>query len=124
MNINTECLYSKSHEWVRIENDTAYIGITDYAQNQLGDIVFVGLPVVGDKVSTSDAYSDVESVKVVSDVYSPVDGTISEVNTQLESDPALLNTDPYGTWIAKLTDISSTDGLMTPAEYEEYCAAL
>lgn len=124
MSANKDCLYTKSHEWVRFEGESAYIGITDYAQKQLGDIVFVNLPAEGDSVSAGDAYTDVESVKAVSDVYSPVDGTVSEVNTALEDNPALLNEDAYGTWIAKIDGASSPDDLMTPEEYEEYCASL
>jgi glycine cleavage system H protein len=117
--------YSKEHEWVLVEGNVATIGITDYAQEQLGDIVFVELPAIGDKVSKDDAFSVVESVKAVSDVYAPVSGAVLEVNDDLPDSPEMLNEDPYGDgWMAKIemTDTSDLDDLMNATEYEEYVA--
>jgi len=117
--------YTKEHEWVLIEGGTATVGITDYAQDQLGDIVFVELPAVGDKVSKEDAFGVVESVKAVSDIYAPLSGKVIEVNDDLPDDPEMLNEDPYGDgWIIKieLTDPEEVEDLMTSAEYEQYVA--
>jgi len=117
--------YTKEHEWVLIEGGTATVGITDYAQDQLGDIVFVELPAVGDKVSKEDAFGVVESVKAVSDIYAPLSGKVVEVNDDLPDDPEMLNEDPYGDgWIIRieLTDPDEIEDLMTAAEYEQYVA--
>ena len=117
--------YTKEHEWVLIEGGTATVGITDYAQDQLGDIVFVELPAVGDKVSKEDAFGVVESVKAVSDIYAPLSGKVVEVNDDLPDDPEMLNEDPYGDgWIIRieLTDPEEIEDLMTSAEYEQYVA--
>ena len=117
--------YTKEHEWVLIEAGTATVGITDYAQDQLGDIVFVELPAVGDKVSKEDAFGVVESVKAVSDIYAPLSGKVLEVNDDLPDNPEMLNEDPYGDgWIIKieLTDPEESEDLMTSAEYEQYVA--
>jgi len=117
--------YSKEHEWVLVEGDVATIGITDYAQEQLGDIVFVELPAVGDKASKDEAFSVVESVKAVSDVYAPVSGKVLEVNDDLPDSPEMLNEDPYGDgWMVKIemSDKTDLDDLMTSAEYEEFVA--
>jgi glycine cleavage system H protein len=117
--------YSKEHEWVLVEGSTVTIGITDYAQDQLGDIVFVELPAVGDKVSKEDAFGVVESVKAVSDVYAPVSGKVLEVNDDLPENPEMLNEDPYGDgWMIKveMSDPEEIDDLMTAAEYEQYVA--
>jgi glycine cleavage system H protein len=117
--------YTKEHEWVLIEVGTATVGITDYAQDQLGDIVFVELPAVGDKVSKEDAFGVVESVKAVSDIYAPLSGKVVEVNDDLPDDPEMLNEDPYGDgWIIRieLTDPDEIEDLMTAAEYEQYVA--
>jgi glycine cleavage system H protein len=117
--------YSKEHEWVLVEGNTATVGITDYAQDQLGDIVFVELPAIGDKVSKEDAFGVVESVKAVSDVYAPVTGNVLEVNDDLPDNPEMLNEDPYGDgWIIKIemTDPDELKDLLTAAEYEEYVA--
>jgi len=117
--------YTKEHEWVLIEGGTATVGITDYAQDQLGDIVFVELPAVGDKVSKEDAFGVVESVKAVSDIYAPLSGKVIEVNDDLPDDPEMLNEDPYGDgWIIRieLTDPEEVEDLMTSAEYEQYVA--
>lgn len=117
--------YSKEHEWVLVEGKTATIGITEYAQDQLGDIVFVELPAVGDKTSKEDAFGVVESVKAVSDVYAPVSGTVIEVNDDLPENPEIINEDPYGDgWMIKLdlSDPDELDDLMTAEEYEAYVA--
>ena len=117
--------YSKEHEWVLVESGVATVGVTDYAQDQLGDIVFVELPAVGDKVSKEDAFGVVESVKAVSDIYAPVSGKVVEVNDDLPENPEMLNEDPYGDgWIIKIemNDPEELQDLMTAAEYEEYVA--
>ncbi len=117
--------FSKEHEWVLVEGNVATVGITDYAQDQLGDIVFVELPGVGDKVSKEDAFGVVESVKAVSDVYAPVSGKVLEVNDDLPENPEMLNEDPYGDgWMIKIemNDLEELQDLMTAAEYEEYVA--
>jgi len=117
--------YSKEHEWVLVEGSVATVGITDYAQDQLGDIVFVELPAVGDKVSKEDAFGVVESVKAVSDIYAPVSGKVVEVNDDLPENPEMLNEDSYGDgWIIKIemNDPDELLDLMTAAEYEEYVA--
>ncbi len=117
--------FSKEHEWVLVEGGVATVGITDYAQDQLGDIVFVELPAVGDKVSKEDAFGVVESVKAVSDIYAPVSGKVVEVNDDLPENPEMLNEDPYNDgWIIKIemSDPEEVQDLMTAAEYEEYVA--
>lgn len=115
--------YSKTHEWIRYEDETtAYIGITDYAQDQLGDLVFTNLPEAGDEVTAGEAFADVESVKAVSDVMSPVSGTITEVNEELADEPQLMNQTPYEAWFIKVTDITDTEELMTAEEYRAFIA--
>jgi glycine cleavage system H protein len=117
--------YSKEHEWVLVEGKVATVGITDFAQDQLGDIVFVELPAVGDKVSKEDAFGVVESVKAVSDIYAPVSGKVLEANDDLPENPEMINEDPYGDgWIIKIemNDLEELQDLMTAAEYEEYVA--
>ena len=114
--------YSKEHEWVRVEGNTATVGITDFAQEQLTDIVFVELPELGRKVGAGDALAVVESVKSVSDVFSPVAGEVTEVNKALEKNPEKVNEDPFGTgWIVKLR-VAKPDlsGLMDAAAYEAF----
>ena len=121
MNFPAELKYSKDHEWVRMVGDTtALVGITDFAQSELGDLVFINLPQEGDEVTAEESFCDVESVKAVSDVMSPCTGVIAEVNTELEDEPQLLNEDPYGAWIAKIKDISSFGELMSADEYEAF----
>ena len=117
--------YSKEHEWVLVEGNVATIGITDYAQDQLGDIVFVELPAIGDKVSKEDAFGVVESVKAVSDIYAPVTGKVLEVNDDLPENPEMINEDAYGDgWMIKIemSDKDELNDLMTATEYEEYVA--
>ena len=121
MNFPAELKYSKDHEWVKtIDETTALVGITDFAQSELGDLVFINLPQEGDEVTAGESFCDVESVKAVSDVMSPVTGVIEEVNAVLEDEPQLLNEDPYGAWIAKIKDISAFGELMAADEYEAY----
>lgn len=124
MKVLKDLLYTKDHEWVKVEGDTAYIGITDFAQEQLGDIVYVELPEVGDEIDKEDVFSAIESVKAASDSYMPVDGEILEVNEELIDAPELLNTDAFENWIVKirLIDESQLDDLMSSGEYEEYVA--
>jgi len=118
----SQTYYTQDHEWIRVEGDVATVGITSYAQDQLGDLVFVELPEVGKVVSKGDAAVVVESVKAASDVYAPVDGEIVEANTALSSDPALVNSAPTGDgwlWKMKLSDKSQLDGLLDEAGYEK-----
>ncbi len=117
--------YSKEHEWVAAEETAATIGITDYAQDQLGEIVYVELPAVGDKISKDDPFGVVESVKAVSDIYAPVSGTVIEINEELPESPEMVNEDPYGDgWLikVKVTDASELDDLMDNEEYAELVA--
>ena len=121
MNFPAELLYSKSHEWVQMLDDTtALVGITDFAQDSLGDLVFVNLPMVGDSVAADAALCDVESVKAVSDVISPVTGVIAEVNEELMDAPEKLNEDPYGAWIARIEQITDKAELLDAAAYEAF----
>ncbi|NLX70697.1 MAG: glycine cleavage system protein GcvH [Clostridiales bacterium] len=115
--------YSKDHEWVKVDGNKAIIGITDYAQDSLGDVVFVDLPEPGEVVNAGDAAAVVESVKAAADIYSPVSGTIIEVNTELEGSPELINEDPYQNWIivVEINDASELDFLMDAEEYERFC---
>lgn len=118
-----ELQYTKDHEWIRLDGDIGTIGITDHAQKELGDIVFVELPEVGDQVTAAESFGTVESVKAVSDVYSPVSGEIIAVNSKLQNQPELLNSDPHGAaWLVRvrLSDRSETEKLMTSEEYEAY----
>ena len=121
MNYPAELKYSKSHEWVKMEGDVAVIGISDFAQNALGDVVFVNLPSVGDAVTAGAAFGDVESVKAVSDLVSPVSGEIVEVNEALADAPEALNSDPYGSWIIKVSGITDTEELLDADAYEAFC---
>ncbi|MEO6318082.1 MAG: glycine cleavage system protein GcvH [Acidimicrobiales bacterium] len=122
MQIPEELRYSSDHEWIRLEGDTVRIGITDYAQDALGDVVFVDLPDVGADVVAAASISEVESTKSVSDIYAPVSGTVAEVNGDLGDAPERLNEDPYGEgWICviALSDPSQLDGLLTAAAYRQ-----
>jgi glycine cleavage system H protein len=118
-----EFLYTKEHEWIRVDESVGIIGITDHAQRELGDIVYVELPKVGDHVTAKEAFGTVESVKAVSDLYSPVTGEVIGVNSKLQNTPELLNADPHGeAWLIRvqLSDRSETEKLMTAEEYEAY----
>lgn len=120
MNTPAELKYTKDHEWIKVEGDTATIGITDYAQGELGDIVFVDVDTLDEDLNEGDVFGSVEAVKTVSDLYLPVAGTVLEVNAELEDQPELLNTDPYGKgWIIKLK-VSDTADLSTLLSSEEY----
>ena len=122
MNYPVDLKYSKSHEWVRYEDGVAVIGISDYAQDALGDVVFVNLPAVGDEVTAGESFGDVESVKAVSDLISPVSGVVLEVNEDLEDSPENLNEDPYGAWIIKVENVTEEEDLLDAAAYEAHCA--
>jgi len=115
-------LYTESHEWVKLEGDKAVIGITDHAQDSLGDIVFLNLPEEGDTVTAGTPFCDVESVKAVSDIYSPVSGTISAVNDALADAPELLNEDPYAVWICEVQPVTGQETFLSAAEYEAFLA--
>ena len=123
MTINPDLKYSKSHEWVRMDGDVAVIGISDFAQDALGDLVFVNLPQVGDDVTAGEAFGDVESVKAVSDLMSPVTGVVCEINEELLDAPENLNNDPSGAWIIKVENVTDTEELLDAAAYEAHCAA-
>ena len=123
MNIPEELRYTKSHEWLKEEDGVCTVGLTDFAQHALGDIVFVNLPQEGDAVSAGEAFSDVESVKAVSDVLSPVSGTVVAVNEELMDDPAKVNSDPYGAWFIKVENVSEVEELLDAAAYEAHCDA-
>ena len=117
-----DLLYSKEHEWVKVDGDTATIGITDYAQNSLGDIVYVELPRVGKNVDQFGNVGVVESVKAVSDLFTPIGGEVTEVNSALDADPAAVNRDPYGAgWLIKLKikDPGEQKNLLSPSDYEK-----
>ncbi len=118
--------YSESHEFVRVDGEAGYVGITDYAQQQLGNIVYVDMPEVDDEVSAGEEFGAVESVKAASDLNSPVSGTVVEVNEALEDNPELVNKDAYENWIMKvqLSDKTELDNLMDAKAYEQYCANL
>ena len=117
--------YSESHEHVKVEGEFAYVGITDYAQNALGNVVYVDLPEVDDEVEADEDFGAVESVKAASDLISPVSGTVVEVNEALEDKPELLNEDPFENWIIKvqLSDTAELDNLMDAQGYEDFCKA-
>lgn len=120
----TDLKYAKTDEWLKLDGSNAEIGLSDYAQDALNDIVFVELPKVGSTVTAGEAFGVVESVKAASDLVSPVSGTVTAVNTALESSPEQINVNPYGSWIVKLTvtDASGAAELMDAAAYDEYCA--
>lgn len=120
MEVREGLLYSKSHEWVREEGDIAVIGLTDFAQSELGDLVFVNLPEEGDEVTVGEAFSDVESVKAVSDVYSPVSGVVCELNEELLDAPERINEAPYDAWFVKVKDITEKEELLTAEEYKAF----
>jgi glycine cleavage system H protein len=116
--------YTKEHEWIEVNGNIGTIGITDYAQNSLGDIVFVDAPKVGTKVEKGAVFGSVESVKAVSDLYSPVSGTVTEVNGELHDSPEKINTDAHGAWIIKveLSDAAELSSLLSAADYEKFVA--
>jgi len=125
MNIPEDLLYTSDHEWIRVQEEEITIGITEFAQEQLGDVVYVELPEEGDEIEAEDAFGSVESVKAVSEIYSPISGKVIEINDLLEDSPEKVNTDPYGDgWMVQLeaSDTSALEGLMSPEEYQEYLA--
>ena len=115
--------YTESHEYVRIEGEYGYVGITDYAQQQLGNVVYVDMPVVGDEVTAGEEFGAVESVKAASDLMSPVSGVVAAINEALEDSPELINKDAFANWImkVKLSNPSETEDLMNAADYEKIC---
>ena len=122
MNFPAELKYSKSHEWVKMDGEVAVVGISDFAQDALGDVVFINLPAEGDTVTAGVSLGDVESVKAVSDVISPVSGTVCAVNETLADAPETLNSDPYGAWIIRVSPVTDTEELLDAAAYEAHCA--
>jgi glycine cleavage system H protein len=118
--------YDKEHEWVRVEGDVAFVGISDFAQDQLGEVVYVDLPTAGDDLVAGETFGEIESVKSVSELYAPVTGAVIEVNSDLDKSPESINSDPYGAgWMVKvaLADPSQIDGLMSADEYESFVAS-
>lgn len=115
--------YSESHEYVRVEGEYGYVGITDYAQHQLGNVVYVDMPEVDDDVTAGEEFGAVESVKAASDLISPISGTVVEINEVLEDEPEQINKDAFTNWImkVKLSDASELEGLMSASQYEEIC---
>lgn len=126
MNIPDNLRYSKDHEWVAVDGDVATIGITDHAQHSLGDVVYIDMPRAGDKFDTHEAFGSVESVKAVSELFTPVGGEIAEVNDGLNDTPEAVNNDPYAAgWMVriKMANPGEADAMMSAAEYEEYLEA-
>lgn len=121
MEFPKELTYAKTHEWVKKDGDLVEIGLTDYAQDQLGDIVFVNLPEVGDAVTMGESFADVESVKAVSDIYSPVTGVVAEVNEALLDAPETVNGAPYDAWFIKVKDVTEEEELLDAVAYEALC---
>lgn len=125
MNFPADLKYTKDHEWIRVEGNVAYIGITDYAQGELGEIVYVDITTEGETVAKEEVFGTIEAVKTVSDLFMPVSGEVIEANAELEDAPELVNEDVYGKgWIVKisLADLSELDGLLSAAEYEQFIA--
>ena len=125
-NVPEDLHYSKDHEWVRVDGNVAIIGITDYAQNSLGDVVYVELPKAGDAFSASESFGSVESVKAVSEVFTPISGAIAQINESLADEPEKVNTDPYGEgWMIRveMSNPGEVDSLLTAAEYEDFTKA-
>jgi len=124
MAVQKGLLYSKDHEWVKEEGGEFVVGITDYAQSELGDLVFVNLPEEGDSVTKGEAFSDVESVKAVSDVLSPLSGVVSAINEAVLDAPESINSSPYEAWFVKVKDVTDKEELLSAEEYEEYLKTL
>jgi glycine cleavage system H protein len=121
MNVPANLLYTKDHEWLRVEGNTGYVGVTDFAQGELGDIVFIEIETVGETLSKEEVFGTIEAVKTVSDMFMPVSGEILELNPTLEESPDVVNKDPYGKgWMVKIkiTDPSQTASLLTPEQYK------
>ena len=124
MTIREDCKYTKTHQWMREEGGAVLVGITDYAQTQLGGIVFVNLPEAGDTVTAGEPFGEVESTKVVSDIHSPVNGTVAEVNGEVADEPERLNEDPYIAWLIRVEDVTKMTELLTAEEYAAYLETL
>ncbi|WHH57163.1 glycine cleavage system protein GcvH [Petroclostridium sp. X23] len=121
MNYPENIMYAKSHEWIKFEDDTtAIVGLTDYAQSELGSIVFVNLPQVGDEVNAGTIFADVESIKAVSDIYCPVSGVVSEINEALLDAPESINDSPYDSWLVKIADITEKSELLDVEAYKAF----
>ena len=120
MELRAELKYSKSHEWVKEGGDVCVIGLTDYAQSELGDLVFINLPEVGDEVTVGAAFADVESVKAVSDVFSPVSGVVTEINEELLDAPESINETPYDAWFVKVSEVKETEELLDADAYKAF----
>jgi glycine cleavage system H protein len=126
MNVPENCKYTDKHEWVRVEGDEAFIGITDYAQGELGDIVYIEIETAGEKLGKGETFGTIEAVKTVSDMFMPVSGEVLEFNTSLEEDAELVNKDPYGEgWLIRISidNPSDLDELLTPEQYKELISA-
>lgn len=123
MKIKEDIRYAESHEWVSLDGDIATVGITDYAQHALGDIVYVDMPEVGDEVTAGEEFGAVESVKAASDLYSPVSGEVVEINSELEDEPGLINQDAFANWImkVKVSDLAEIDALLDAEAYAKIC---
>lgn len=120
MNIPAELKYTKEHEWIRVEGEVAYVGITDYAQNELGEIVYIEIETIGETLAEGDVFGTVEAVKTVSELFMPVSGEVLELNSALENEPELVNNDPYGAgWMVKLAiaDVAQLDNLLSADDY-------
>lgn len=124
MNFPNDLKYTKSHEWVKEEDGIVSVGLSDYAQDALGDLVFVNLPEAEDEMTTGEVFADVESVKAVSDVYSPVSGIVAEVNEELLDSPEMINESPYEAWFVKVEQVSATVEFMDAEEYAAYVETL
>lgn len=122
MNHPADRMYTDTHEWVAVDGENATIGLTDYAQKELGDLVFVNLPEVGDEVTGGESFADVESVKAVSEVVSPVDGTVVEINEELLDNPGLINEAPFDAWLVRVEPASIAVDTMDAPAYEELCS--
>jgi len=124
MNIPKELKYTKTHEWVKEEDDMLLIGLTDYAQYELGDLVFLNLPEIGDDVESNEVFGDVESVKAVSDIMSPATGIVEDINQVLFDQPELINQDPYNAWLIKIKEVKEVNELMDAEAYIAFLASL
>ena len=125
MNVPGNLKYTKDHEWIRVEGETGKVGITDFAQGELGDTVFIEIETVGETLGKEDVFGTIEAVKTVSDLFMPVGGEITEMNPDIEKNPELVNKDPYGTWMIKIkiSDPSELEDLLSPEQYKELAGA-
>lgn len=124
MNFPAELKYTKDHEWVRVEGDVAFVGITEFAQRELGDIVYIDISTVGQNVNEGDVFGTVEAVKTVSDLFMPISGNVLEVNAALDANPELVNTDPYGEgWMVKISISDSANALLSADDYKSLIGA-